>query len=176
MAGFLLGRSVFAQRDTSRSTLQRSQNLGRTVTFCNQCGAKLEPNAKFCPSCGAEQVSAAPKTESSGPGLNWPVLGVAAVALVVASVVATLALSGSDDDGGTSGASSDEATPSTQPAAFYDSLDLSTPERCHRATFVEAFSDGDYLTAYLAMSPSAQLHAGTQPQSAPIRRTHRHIG
>ncbi len=45
--------------------------------FCKKCGAELAAGEKFCPSCGAENVSFAVPAENPTPILTWGILGVA---------------------------------------------------------------------------------------------------
>jgi len=73
--------------------------------------------------------------------VNWPTAAVGAIVLVLATVVATLAIAGGDDE---------------ESRTYYESLALSSPEEAV-VTFTGAFAEGDHLAAYLSLSPSAQM-------------------
>ena len=77
------------------------------LAFCTSCGAQLEPNQRFCESCGtpvgADAPLAVPTGHASASPWTEPKVLLAAGAVVVALIIAVIVLSGSGDKEGDSG-------------------------------------------------------------------------
>jgi uncharacterized membrane protein YvbJ len=57
--------------------------MAEAGSYCTQCGAKIEPNSKFCPSCGrAIPLSAAQETTIAATTLASRPTGVTLIAIL----------------------------------------------------------------------------------------------
>lgn len=95
---------------------------------CAKCGAKLKPNAKFCPSCGAAvRGGGARGKRAAKRGPRWPLIAVVGGGALLIVVALVLALTGG-------GAGSQAAAPTEAPVAAsgpYPSVARITPEEAH---------------------------------------------
>ena len=44
--------------------------MAEVASYCMHCGAKIEPNSKFCPSCGKNTTLSAQGKTTSGAGMG----------------------------------------------------------------------------------------------------------